>query len=84
MPSHKAIRRSKRDSATFPVLRWLQIGAATAGVEPAAESDPDPPADTVVSEPIPPTEPEGSAKPTAAMPGVDANAAPTPAVTAPI
>ena len=40
MVIHKGIRRSKRDSATFPVLRWLQIGAVTAGVGVALGATP--------------------------------------------
>ena len=40
MATHKGIRRSKRDSATFPVLRWLQIGAVTAGVGVALGATP--------------------------------------------
>ena len=40
MATHKGIRRSKRDSATFPVLRGLQIGAVTAGVGVALGATP--------------------------------------------
>ena len=40
MANHKGTRHAKRDSTTFPVLRWLQIGAVTAGVGVALAATP--------------------------------------------
>ena len=40
MPAHNGSHRSKRQSANFPVLRWLQVGAVTAGVSVALTASP--------------------------------------------